>query len=377
MFARLKDDRGLAGILDLMGYVALNMNDCVEACTLFSESLRLIRQENDPQYIASVMIGLASAIHEQKDPRGARAILLEAIEIFEGIGQRNGIAEALAALSRYASGPNALQEARQYCQQSLQIHLDAGDEYHVVMLLRGLAEVHCRAGEYEHARSLLAEAARRCRGRMEGQWHNIQFMQGTIALDSGMFQQARRLTEEYQQYLCSRPPDPGQAMIENQFGWIALYQHDTLQARAHFTIARADSASLPSHKTKPDAEVGLSMLCCEENRLDEGRMHLLAALEELAGWDDWPRTARCLEAAARLSHLLERDGEAASLLGAATWMRETAGAPLPTCDRNRQQQLADALKTALGAEQFHATYAEDIKLTPETAIARARIMLAT
>jgi hypothetical protein len=81
--------------------------------------------------------------------------------------------------------------------------------------------------------------------------------------------------------------------------------------------------------------------------------------------------AASLEACAALDGARGHPERAALLLGAASALRETLGAPLPAGDRPAYDQTCAALRTALGEDRFAAQWGAGRALPLEVALARA------
>jgi predicted ATPase/class 3 adenylate cyclase len=126
-----------------------------------TEFIRLPASDLEPSIRANAVMALGSITYWQNDFEATRTYYLEALEIFRGIDDRPGLAEALynagfvLLVERDAAG------ARPYYEQSRAIAAELGDEKRLANTAWGLAMCALREREWEEARRLAEEALQR------------------------------------------------------------------------------------------------------------------------------------------------------------------------------------------------------------------------
>ena len=94
---------------------------------------------------------------------GEQALAAEALEIYQQLGDRQGIAESLFALGVAVGEGGDWAGARPLLEASLRLYRDLGDEPRVLWVTRALAWAHAEFGDLESAKPLYEDALRQAR----------------------------------------------------------------------------------------------------------------------------------------------------------------------------------------------------------------------
>ncbi len=256
------------------------------------EALVLYRGLGDGEGVASALQVLGSVAREQADYARAEELHGESLALWRGLGDRAGEARSLNYLGFVAWLQEKHQRAREICEETLITFRDLGDSEGVVWALINLGASAQYSGSLGPARMFLDES---------------------LALSNEV---------GYRE---------GEAWSLDQLGVLALHEGDAGRARQ---LLRS---SLGVHRDLGD------------------RWRAASVLERLA------------EAYAAEGHL-ER---AALLLGTADVTREAIGAPVPLCERARRECAVASVRARMGEEKFSRARTAGSVMTLEVAFSRA------
>jgi predicted ATPase/DNA-binding CsgD family transcriptional regulator len=256
------------------------------------EALVLYRGLGDGEGVASALQALGSIARERADYARAEELHGESLALWRGLGDGVGEARSLNYLGFVAWLQEKHQRAREICERTLVIFRDLGDSEGVAWGLISLGASAQYAGSLDRARGLLDESLA---------------LSGEVGYREGV------------------------AWSLDQLGVLALREGDAGRAR------RLLRRSLGVHRDLGD------------------RWRAASVLEGLA------------EAYATEGH----PGQAALLLGAADAIREAIGAPVPPCERPDRDRASASVRARMGEEEFARTRAEGRAMTLEEAFSRA------
>jgi predicted ATPase/class 3 adenylate cyclase len=146
-----------AEALGAAGSVAYWMGDFPAAQQAYERALALSREDGDPRAVAESLYNLAFAVGFQGDqkPSPALPLLREAASMFGQAGDRGGRAKALWALAGMVEEDDAAAMAMNL--EALGIFQELGDRFHEGWALRGVAIKARRLGRIDESRVRLAE----------------------------------------------------------------------------------------------------------------------------------------------------------------------------------------------------------------------------
>ncbi|WP_049558770.1 BTAD domain-containing putative transcriptional regulator [Nonomuraea sp. SBT364] len=281
----------------------------------------------------------------------------EVLTLFRAIGDQWGTAAALGTQARQALLRSDLAALKTYGEQSRALFTELGDRWgqlHSAFALGWHAEI---AGAYDSAARLHREALRMAE-ELE-LWTDVSdalSSLGRIALLTGDHAQADELHERARRQAAEQGYTIGE-----EFAGLGL----ALSARRQGKLdaAEAHLRTWLDWDRRLRADIALSLILAElgfvaELRGDEAAaraLHLdgLAAARKSG---DRRSVALALEGLAGVEALAGRPAEAARLLGEATALRESVGAPLPPAERGDVDRITAAARGALGEEGFAGAF---------------------
>ena len=146
---------GHVAVLEAAGSVAYWMGDFPAAQRAYERVLARSREDGDPRAIAESLYNLAFPVHFQGADAEASALLHEAAELFGQAGDRGGRAKTLWALAGMVEKDNAASMAMAL--EALRIFQELGDRFHEGWALRIVAVSARQLGQIEEARARLAQ----------------------------------------------------------------------------------------------------------------------------------------------------------------------------------------------------------------------------
>jgi tetratricopeptide (TPR) repeat protein len=141
--------------LEAAGSVAYWMGDFPAAQRAYERVLARSREDGDPQTIAESLYNLAFPVQFQGADAEASALLQEAAELFRQAGDRGGRAKTLWALAGMIEKDSAASMAMAL--EALRIFQELGDRFHEGWALRIVAVSARQLGQIEEARVRLAQ----------------------------------------------------------------------------------------------------------------------------------------------------------------------------------------------------------------------------
>ena len=156
---RHQDREGEARCLAHLGLVAWRQGNYEEAQQAYDQALQCLGGE--PRYQdeeAEIRYGMGIVYRQQGRHPEARTFLARALELYRGLGNRQGEARALTALGSIAYLQRDYDQARQFYQEALAIRRSTGDRTGEGASLTSLAQVVLREGDYSQAERLLRQA---------------------------------------------------------------------------------------------------------------------------------------------------------------------------------------------------------------------------
>jgi len=150
------------------------------------ECLRLFREAGDQRGVARVLC------HDHAHLQS----LQEGIALARRIGEEQSLAVALQHLGKTAWEKGMHREAEKHYQESFEVAQRRGDEVLQIGTLAEWAYMLTWLGEYQHALSLLKQAAQISRRRSSDLHSHLTWMQGVLATNLGDYPQALAFLEQ-------------------------------------------------------------------------------------------------------------------------------------------------------------------------------------
>lgn len=311
-----------------IGVLAHSQGDYEAAQTRYEDSLTLFREADDQQGIADGLGTLAWAAYSRADYAAARPLAEESLAIFRQLGKKQQIASSLGNLGLIARCQGDYPAARRLHEESLSLARELGDNQGISMSLMNLGWVAKQEGDWQTARAMHEESLAIVREL--GDKRSIALLLihlGAVAHTLKDFDAARSLIEESLSLSREVGDKQGIADSLNNLGIIAENRGDRETARSLLTQG-------------------------------------LTLYRELG---DKGGTAYSLEAFAALAMSEGQTGSAARLWGAAEYLRETIGSPLPPAEVGEYEEKVSEARSSLGDETFDALWSEGRSLTLEQA----------
>jgi predicted ATPase/transcriptional regulator with XRE-family HTH domain len=150
---------GMRNGVTLLGQERLAESDYSSATGYFDEALQIARKLDSSGWMTatSLLNRSVAAIHSG-EPAQARAMLDEAREIYERLGDDRFVARVMLQLSYLALLEGELSDARDLTVAALEAVAALGDRWSVAEQLDGLTAILAAAGDWEHAAHLAGAA---------------------------------------------------------------------------------------------------------------------------------------------------------------------------------------------------------------------------
>jgi predicted ATPase/transcriptional regulator with XRE-family HTH domain/Tfp pilus assembly protein PilF len=281
----------------------------------------------------------------QTDYHPARASLEQSLSLFRELGDTVAIAAVLNNLGNVVGDLGDYQRCRAFYEESLALKRELGDRWGIAATLNNLGVLFQDYGEYASAAACHEDslAVRRQLQDTRGIAASLNNL-GDIALATGDFSRATTYFEESLALVRKLGFQTGIAQVLRNLGDVARAQSDYGRA-----------ATLCAESLELDLAVG-------------NRAGVLACLEKIAAaWlGDGDRAAGGLSSERRA--ILQR---AAQVCGAAAALRVTISLPLPPVERAAVGRVLDAIRSALGDDEYAAALAAGGRMTLEQGVACA------
>jgi tetratricopeptide (TPR) repeat protein len=317
-----------ARALDADGALARLLGDTRRAAARLEESVATYRVLGDKKGMAHALLPLGITAYRQANYDRAAALLDESTALSRAAGDKTTLAFSIYLLAILARLRGDYGTAETLCKESLTLSQGLGLKWLVGLAFDGLGLVALCRGDYERAKSL--------------------------------FQQALTLHEqEGYRY--------GQAASLNSSSILAYVQGDYERAG----VLTEQSLAL-SRKTGDKGAIARSLSVLGRIAFRHGNFEEAVEKhnESLVLFRELGEKLGILQALERLGSIAVASApiRAARLLGAATNVRETIGAPLPAYERAEHHAAVDDVRALLDRAVFSAAWAEGRAMTLDQAI---------
>ncbi|MFF4624431.1 BTAD domain-containing putative transcriptional regulator [Nonomuraea jabiensis] len=294
------------------------------------------------------------------------ALVEQALETFQELGDTWGTGAALNVLARYAATRGDLAALRRDGERGLALFRELGDRWGELRAAENLGTLAEITGDYERAAELRADGLRMAEEL--GLWSSVSdalSRLGRIALLTGDHARADDYHERARRLAVAQSNRPAEEFAELGLALSARRQGrlDEAERRLRAWLGWVRDVA---------GEPGAALILAELGFVAEQRGDAAAALElQLEGLraarrvGDPRATALALEGLAGARALGGRHEEAALLLGRAAALRAAAGAPLPAGERGDVDRITAAVRAVLGQEALDAALARGAAAEPE------------
>ncbi len=160
--ALLRDSPGATAIrakaLGVAGNLARVQDDYSVAEAHYREARSIYEGLGDQRGVAEILDGLGYLGWKRAEYAAAQSSLERSLALFEELEHGPGIAHALDGLGILASERGLVDRAQEYYERSLAAYRKLGDQRGVAMLLNNIGAMRYRQGEHEAARTCLEES---------------------------------------------------------------------------------------------------------------------------------------------------------------------------------------------------------------------------
>jgi predicted ATPase/DNA-binding CsgD family transcriptional regulator len=197
LFRELRDERGVAMSLWMLGHVGQMKSDYALAHSMLEEALILFQKVKDTWGVASVLDRLAAVAVDEGCYEQARKLSEESVTLFQQMADTGGKARALWMLGLVLFSLGDLTTARMRLEECLRSSREIGDRRCIVYTLALTGYIAILEGQHAAGRTLLDESlvlAREIGDRRGIVWGLAG--QGWVSLMQGDCDAARALFEE-------------------------------------------------------------------------------------------------------------------------------------------------------------------------------------
>lgn len=366
LFRNAGDRRAETEVLGALGVqLALVCGEPARGWELLDESVRIGR-EIDPQQTPFILGAVATTALNLGDLERARPLYETCVGEARARGDVLSLSELLGDLGYLYFCQAEYEHAAVLLEERIALirQLKTGPAHPLWLL----ANIHLCRGEYERAEALFQESLEHNRrgGYRSGMadalsgWSMAAMYRGELAAARARQEEALALRQA-----ARHRSDIAQS--EARLGLVALYDGDLAGARAMLESALTALRQAQEKRGIAFALYGLGRVVTAEGDPDSAATLLSESLLLRRDLPDRRGIVETLEALAK-THPAPR---AARMLGAATTLRETIGAPLPPVDQPENHSHRSKLRAELGEAAFGAAWKEGCAMTWERATAYA------
>jgi non-specific serine/threonine protein kinase len=359
------------GLRSLGNLVFVN-GDARRAITLYEEALAIFRGEGDDEGINIALASLAIGRTALGELAAARAAAEEGLAVSRRIGDARGEAYALRGIGFAASVAGDLPAAVAAHEGALAIFRRRGEHWAVLSTLVELGWIALHQGNLRRARELGEEAKERGRAKADLPLElNADALLGRIAFEEGDLDAAEGLLAGAADRFAALGEDILAAAAALTLAAVAVRRGDAERAR---TLA---APAVSVHRTSgTPILLALALVEAAAIQADLGDASDAAGLiaEALALTQSGEFRLVEVEAVEGVAWVSAATGDAsgaARMLGAAAAMREETERGMPPSRRGRLEATEAAVRAALGEDAFATAYAAGGALGREAAAAEA------
>jgi non-specific serine/threonine protein kinase len=357
-----------ARVLAGAGNLALSQGDLAGAAALHEKSHEIWQELGNLQGISQSRSALGIVAWAQGDKRRARQLQEESLQIQRQLGDLHGIAAGLNNLGNAVDD----EEARACHEESLKIKRELGDLHGIAASLSNLGVLAKRRGDYTMARALHEESLSIRRELGDPHGISVSLINlGNVVDEQFDFDQAHALLAESLEIKRELGDRHGIGIAVISLGKVVQRHGDYVLAYSLLSEGLAIHRELGDRQT---IALALDYLGRVQVKLGDFELAYRALAESLALNQELglvgPQTQSLLSLGL-LAMAVKEPARAARLFGAAARWREKASLSLSPPDRDELAREEAALRTMLGEEAFAQAWTSGQAMSDGEAIACA------
>ncbi|MBC7805229.1 MAG: tetratricopeptide repeat protein [Akkermansiaceae bacterium] len=158
IYTRNNDQKGLGGVLNLLGAAAYYRNELDEARQLFGESIRIRRETGERLGLGSALNNLGNISYRIGDHDEAERCYRESTEIMREVGDERNLSLTLSNIASIVSARGDFDAAEAMMRECLEIRQRLGDLRSVGNSFYNLGVLNRFRGDHSKAQSLLEQS---------------------------------------------------------------------------------------------------------------------------------------------------------------------------------------------------------------------------
>lgn len=361
-----------ARVLTGAGRLACAQGDYPEARSLFQQALEIYQELSDKRGIASSWVNLGLVASMQGNHSQARAFYEKALALHREIGNLYGVATALGNLGGVAWEQGEYATAKAYYEDELALWRQLREPEGIAGSLSALGGLAQLEGDYDRAVTLFEEslAMQRKLGN-KGSIAYVLSSLGSVAYDRGDYSRARSRYEESLQIRRELGDKQGVGYSLNSLGSVAVRQGEYEQARSLFEESLSLFRQMGVRGGIAGALSGLASVAYYQKEYDRAGFLYKESLRLRREGGEKPNMIECLEGLASVARARRQPQRAVTLLAAAQAVREALGLRRAPCESSDYERELTELQAELGLESFASLWATGQKMSLERAITSA------
>jgi predicted ATPase/DNA-binding SARP family transcriptional activator len=287
------------------------------------------------------------------DPAIGEGILQRTLGVFRTAGDQWGTAATLAALARYALVRSELEDVHNLAERSLALFDELGDRWGRILVTYPLGSHAEIVGDYDRAIREHTEGLRLAEEL--ALWIEVSdklSAQGRIALLRGDYERSVALHEEARRLAAEQGYVLGVENADLGLGLTARRRGDLDSVEKHLAPWLDWQRSIDSHLGEALILGELGFVAELRGHADLARSQHRDGLAAARASGDPRAIAMAFEGLAGADALAGEHVRAAQLLGCATAIRASVGAPLPDNERGDVDRISARLRASMGADDF-------------------------
>jgi predicted ATPase/Tfp pilus assembly protein PilF len=322
---------------------------------------------------ARALHGAGMLAWRQGDYAQARTWHEESLALWQGMGDRHGLATSLESLGMVAWRQSDYAQARALHEQSLALRRELGDPQGTASSLHNLGAALHVHGEYEQAEAVYREslAIRRQLGDKQGVATSLNSL-GLLMGELGDYDQASPLHVESHALAEELRDKKGIANSLTNLAYISEVRREYDHAQRLHEKSLAIMRELGDRQGIANSLNQLGRIAHAQGNYEQAQVLLQEGLEGARSIGATVHVVESIEVLAGLAATLGELPRAARLYGAAVALRRAIGAPLPLRERPGHERAVTALRKRLGARRFAQAWTAGERLSLDQVVAEGR-----
>lgn len=368
---QLGDTTGSVAGLCYLGHVQNRLGDPQQAVRSYQAGLALAHRAEDAWWVAHTLRGLAHALNAQTERQRAAHYFQQAAAILRETGDRWALARSLSDVAWCIWDEGRLREALALMQECLAALRQLRAQGDVPVALKYLALIAVAAGDYEAlARAVQEEEESAIATGQPSDAAIRLYSMSLLDFAQGRLRQARQQAEAALTFKQAAEYPRLAADALHLLGRIAVCEGLPDEAAGRFEESRRWSQQATPHPIwSAQSLFGLGQVAALRGNFAQATALYQESLALIRG--SRPEIPARLEGLAQAAIGLRQAERAAKLLGAASSLRATIGAPILPVDRPRHDDILAELRATLNGEDFLQAWAAGDAMPVDESVAYA------